>query len=187
MTVSLLNIKPYSWVCLVKLYGEQSGHLGSRLMLPWNIGVKSQNCQNGTTENVSVSSVNEMLHQSASVELNRFICLCGQIVARGMKARRSGGSIVNVSSQASRCALRDHAIYCEYQCCLTRMYKTDFFFHVQQAVFSFGPLFGSSSSISHCWNIFPHYSFLLIFSKGFSAALIKSSLYGPKSPNSAAA
>uniref|UniRef100_A0A8C5EYM8 Dicarbonyl/L-xylulose reductase n=1 Tax=Gouania willdenowi TaxID=441366 RepID=A0A8C5EYM8_GOUWI len=35
-----------------------------------------------------------------------------QIVARGMKARGSGGSIVNVSSQASQCALRDHAVYC---------------------------------------------------------------------------
>lgn len=41
------------------------------------------------------------------------LCLCGQIVARGMKARGSGGSIVNVSSQASQCALRDHAVYCE--------------------------------------------------------------------------
>ncbi|XP_041670973.1 L-xylulose reductase isoform X2 [Cheilinus undulatus] len=35
-----------------------------------------------------------------------------QIVARGMKARGSGGSIVNVSSQASQCALKDHAVYC---------------------------------------------------------------------------
>uniref|UniRef100_A0A7N8XRI6 Dicarbonyl/L-xylulose reductase n=1 Tax=Mastacembelus armatus TaxID=205130 RepID=A0A7N8XRI6_9TELE len=33
-------------------------------------------------------------------------------MARGMKARGSGGSIVNVSSQASQCALRDHAVYC---------------------------------------------------------------------------
>ncbi|KAF6735097.1 L-xylulose reductase [Oryzias melastigma] len=35
-----------------------------------------------------------------------------QIVARGMKARGSGGAIVNVSSQASKRALRDHAVYC---------------------------------------------------------------------------
>ncbi|XP_068610789.1 L-xylulose reductase [Brachionichthys hirsutus] len=35
-----------------------------------------------------------------------------QVVARGMKARGSGGSIVNVSSQASQCAFRDHAVYC---------------------------------------------------------------------------
>lgn len=43
------------------------------------------------------------------------LCLCAQIVARGMKARGSGGTIVNVSSQASQCALRDHAVYCKYQ------------------------------------------------------------------------
>ncbi|KAM9817464.1 L-xylulose reductase [Neosynchiropus ocellatus] len=35
-----------------------------------------------------------------------------QIVARGMKSRNSGGSIVNISSQASQCALRDHTVYC---------------------------------------------------------------------------
>ncbi|XP_061564430.1 L-xylulose reductase [Cololabis saira] len=36
-----------------------------------------------------------------------------QIVARGMKARASGGSIVNVSSQASQRALKDHTVYCD--------------------------------------------------------------------------
>ncbi|XP_055746149.1 L-xylulose reductase isoform X1 [Salvelinus fontinalis] len=35
-----------------------------------------------------------------------------QIVARGMKARGTGGSIVNISSQASQCALQDHTVYC---------------------------------------------------------------------------
>ncbi|KAJ7984795.1 hypothetical protein DPEC_G00358480 [Dallia pectoralis] len=35
-----------------------------------------------------------------------------QIVSRGMKARGRGGSIVNVSSQSSKCALQDHAVYC---------------------------------------------------------------------------
>ncbi|XP_046888809.1 L-xylulose reductase isoform X1 [Hypomesus transpacificus] len=35
-----------------------------------------------------------------------------QLVSRGMKARGTGGSIVNISSQASHCALRDHAVYC---------------------------------------------------------------------------
>uniref|UniRef100_A0A3Q2Z4N1 Dicarbonyl/L-xylulose reductase n=1 Tax=Hippocampus comes TaxID=109280 RepID=A0A3Q2Z4N1_HIPCM len=35
-----------------------------------------------------------------------------QVVARGMIARRSGGSIVNVSSQASQCALKNHTVYC---------------------------------------------------------------------------
>ncbi|KAI9528030.1 hypothetical protein NQZ68_024786 [Dissostichus eleginoides] len=36
-----------------------------------------------------------------------------QMVGRGMRARGSGGSIVNVSSQASQRALREHAVYCE--------------------------------------------------------------------------
>ncbi|XP_053720812.1 L-xylulose reductase [Synchiropus splendidus] len=35
-----------------------------------------------------------------------------QIAARGMKSRNCGGSIVNISSQASQCALRDHTVYC---------------------------------------------------------------------------
>uniref|UniRef100_A0A3P9N5Z6 Dicarbonyl/L-xylulose reductase n=1 Tax=Poecilia reticulata TaxID=8081 RepID=A0A3P9N5Z6_POERE len=38
-----------------------------------------------------------------------------QMVAGGMKTRGSGGSIVNVSSQASQRALRDHTVYCEEQ------------------------------------------------------------------------
>ncbi|XP_005989131.1 L-xylulose reductase [Latimeria chalumnae] len=35
-----------------------------------------------------------------------------QIAAREMKSQGSGGSIVNISSQASQCALQDHAVYC---------------------------------------------------------------------------
>ena len=35
--------------------------------------------------------------------------------------RGEGGAIVNVSSQASQCALKEHAVYCEYE---------DFGFHV---------------------------------------------------------
>ncbi|CAL8380654.1 unnamed protein product [Gadus morhua 'NCC'] len=35
-----------------------------------------------------------------------------QLVARGMKSRGRGGAIVNVSSQASKCALKDHTVYC---------------------------------------------------------------------------
>uniref|UniRef100_UPI00398F101F L-xylulose reductase n=1 Tax=Pristiophorus japonicus TaxID=55135 RepID=UPI00398F101F len=35
-----------------------------------------------------------------------------QIIAKRMKCRGKGGSIVNLSSQASRCALKDHAVYC---------------------------------------------------------------------------
>ncbi|XP_038160440.1 L-xylulose reductase [Cyprinodon tularosa] len=46
-----------------------------------------------------------------------------QIVARGMKARGSGGSIVNVSSQASSCALRDHAVYCSTKGALDMLTK----------------------------------------------------------------
>lgn len=42
------------------------------------------------------------------------LCLCPQLVARGMKTRGSGGSIVNVSSQASQCALKDHTVYCKW-------------------------------------------------------------------------
>lgn len=36
-----------------------------------------------------------------------------QIVARQMIAQGVPGAIVNVSSQASKRALRDHAVYCE--------------------------------------------------------------------------
>lgn len=35
-----------------------------------------------------------------------------QIVARGMKSRGTGGSIVNISSQASQKGIQDHAVYC---------------------------------------------------------------------------
>lgn len=35
-----------------------------------------------------------------------------QIVAKNMIARKSGGSIVNLSSQASQVGLADHAVYC---------------------------------------------------------------------------
>ncbi|XP_067860251.1 L-xylulose reductase [Heptranchias perlo] len=35
-----------------------------------------------------------------------------QIIAKGMKCRGEGGAIVNISSQASQCALQDHAVYC---------------------------------------------------------------------------
>lgn len=37
-----------------------------------------------------------------------------QIVAQQMIAQGVAGAIVNVSSQASRRALRDHAVYCTY-------------------------------------------------------------------------
>ncbi|TNN49583.1 L-xylulose reductase [Liparis tanakae] len=53
----------------------------------------------------------DQFDQSFNVNV-RAVLHVSQIVARGMKARGSGGSIVNVSSQASQCALRDHAVYC---------------------------------------------------------------------------
>ncbi|CAL1600221.1 unnamed protein product [Knipowitschia caucasica] len=46
-----------------------------------------------------------------------------QVVARSMKARGSGGSIVNVSSQASQCALRDHSVYCSSKAALDMLTK----------------------------------------------------------------
>ncbi|KAG2461113.1 RFNG acetylglucosaminyltransferase, partial [Polypterus senegalus] len=38
--------------------------------------------------------------------------LKAEIVAREMKVRGTGGSIVNISSQASQAAIKDHAVYC---------------------------------------------------------------------------
>ncbi|XP_046389464.1 L-xylulose reductase [Ischnura elegans] len=35
-----------------------------------------------------------------------------QIIAKGMISRKTGGSIVNISSQASQAALQDHSVYC---------------------------------------------------------------------------
>ncbi|XP_074080959.1 L-xylulose reductase [Macrotis lagotis] len=42
----------------------------------------------------------------------RSVVQVSQIVCRGLIAREAPGAIVNVSSQASQCALKDHAIYC---------------------------------------------------------------------------
>lgn len=46
-----------------------------------------------------------------------------QLVARGMKTRGTGGSIVNISSQASQCALRDHTVYCSTKAALDMLTK----------------------------------------------------------------
>ncbi|XP_043924148.1 L-xylulose reductase [Protopterus annectens] len=46
-----------------------------------------------------------------------------QIVVRQMQARGSSGSIVNVSSQASQCALRDHAVYCATKAAVDQLTK----------------------------------------------------------------
>ncbi|XP_056153325.1 L-xylulose reductase [Lampris incognitus] len=53
----------------------------------------------------------EQFDKSFSVNV-KAVFHVSQVVARGMKARGTGGSIVNISSQASQCALRDHAVYC---------------------------------------------------------------------------
>lgn len=42
----------------------------------------------------------------------RAVLIISQVVARGMIARGSGGAIVNLSSQASSRAVRDHTAYC---------------------------------------------------------------------------
>ncbi|XP_029173046.1 L-xylulose reductase [Nylanderia fulva] len=47
-----------------------------------------------------------------------------QIVAKNMIERKSGGSIVNLSSQAGEVALRDHTIYCASKGALNLMFKT---------------------------------------------------------------
>jgi len=42
----------------------------------------------------------------------RAMMIVSQVVARGLIARGEGGAIVNVSSQASQIALKDHTTYC---------------------------------------------------------------------------
>ena len=42
----------------------------------------------------------------------RSVLVVGQVCARSMVERGTGGSIVNVSSQASQRGLQDHAAYC---------------------------------------------------------------------------
>ncbi|KAJ8283923.1 hypothetical protein COCON_G00027730 [Conger conger] len=46
-----------------------------------------------------------------------------QIVARGMKSRGTGGSIVNISSQGSQRALKDHTVYCATKAALDMLTK----------------------------------------------------------------
>lgn len=64
----------------------------------------------------------EQFDQSFNVNVKAALHV-SQIVARSMKARGSGGSIVNVSSQASQCALRDHAVYCSTKGALDMLTK----------------------------------------------------------------
>jgi len=46
-----------------------------------------------------------------------------QVVAGKMILNKTGGSIVNISSQASMCALRDHAVYCGTKAALDSISK----------------------------------------------------------------
>ena len=60
----------------------------------------------------------------------RVICFIAklQVVAKGMVARGDGGAIVNVSSQASKIALKDHLAYCASKSALdsvTRMFALE--------------------------------------------------------------
>ncbi|KAL6261422.1 hypothetical protein P5V15_006516 [Pogonomyrmex californicus] len=47
-----------------------------------------------------------------------------QIIAKSMIERKSGGSIVNISSQAAQAALKDHAVYCASKGALDMLSKT---------------------------------------------------------------
>ncbi|XP_068920108.1 L-xylulose reductase isoform X4 [Petaurus breviceps papuanus] len=53
----------------------------------------------------------------------RSVIQVSQIVSRGLIARGSPGAIVNVSSQASQCALKDHAIYCSTKSAMDMLTK----------------------------------------------------------------
>jgi NAD(P)-dependent dehydrogenase (short-subunit alcohol dehydrogenase family) len=53
----------------------------------------------------------EAFDQTMAVNV-RAALLVTQVVARDMIARKQGGSVVNLSSQASMAALADHAAYC---------------------------------------------------------------------------
>lgn len=46
-----------------------------------------------------------------------------QVVARSMIERKSGGSIVNISSQAAYAALKDHTVYCSSKGALDMLSK----------------------------------------------------------------
>jgi L-xylulose reductase len=54
----------------------------------------------------------------------RAVLLISQIVARDMIARKQGGSIVNLSSQASMRGITDHAAYCASKGALDQLTRT---------------------------------------------------------------
>ncbi|KAG7276999.1 hypothetical protein CRUP_001625 [Coryphaenoides rupestris] len=55
----------------------------------------------------AVGPVHLLVNNAACASLQPFL----ELVARGMKKRGRGGAIVNISSQASQCALQDHTVY----------------------------------------------------------------------------
>jgi L-xylulose reductase len=54
----------------------------------------------------------------------RAVLVITQVIARGMVARKSGGSIVNLSSQASMVGITDHAAYCASKGALDNLTRT---------------------------------------------------------------
>ncbi|XP_074116571.1 L-xylulose reductase isoform X1 [Sminthopsis crassicaudata] len=53
----------------------------------------------------------------------RSVVQVSQIISKGLIARGAPGAIVNVSSQASHCALKDHAIYCSTKSAMDMLTK----------------------------------------------------------------
>lgn len=69
----------------------------------------------------------EVTEESFGLLFNVNVKAClfvAQAVARDMVARGSGGSIVNVSSQASQVALLDHTVYCATKAALDSITRT---------------------------------------------------------------
>ena len=66
----------------------------------------------GATELQSFLDVTQDAFDSIMGINVKAVLFVSQLVAKGMVERGEGGSIVNISSQASICALRNHSVYC---------------------------------------------------------------------------
>ena len=66
----------------------------------------------GATELQSFLDVTQDAFDSIMGINVKAVLFVSQVVAKGMVERGEGGSIVNISSQASICALRNHSVYC---------------------------------------------------------------------------
>ena len=64
----------------------------------------------------------EEFDETMSVNV-RAVMIVSQVVARGMIERGTGGAIVNISSQASLVAIKDHAAYCASKGALDQLTK----------------------------------------------------------------